>query len=155
MELIWLEFLFEPYFAHFPHRICNTGVFNWAPCVVRSQCTFLPKEKTATTEHQSTDTIQWVLNPVGLWPSTRNLYSSPNYFQHSIFSTALLLSIVSPDNGFDLITDGDEFASRKVKPGIILSPAFTIDWLLLRRKGGWVVITGEAILQDGRLEDIC
>lgn len=85
---------------------------------------FPSKRKRATTENRSTDTIRCVLNSVGLWPSTRNLYSSPNYFQHSIFSTALLPSIVSPDNGFDLITDRDEFASHKVRPGIILPPAF-------------------------------
>lgn len=77
------------------------------------------KRKIATTANPSTDTIRCVLNPSGLWPSTRNLNSSPNYFQHSIFSTALLLSVVSPDNSFDLITDRDEFPSHNVRPGII------------------------------------
>lgn len=90
---------------------------------------------------------------MGLWPSTRNLNSSPNYFLHSIFCTALLLSIVSPDNGFDLITDRDEFASHKVRPRIILCHAFTMDWVLpLRGKVGELWTVEKPSFRAGRLK---
>lgn len=45
MEFSQLEFLFESYFANFPHRIHVMRVFNWALCVVNSRCAFQKAQK--------------------------------------------------------------------------------------------------------------